>query len=121
MSFQFNWPEFDVEFIEEVKNSLTTILNEGDQPLTIADRIVVTDLSFGHQVGGMGEGEKRVEEEEEGSVRGEEGLERSCGRPTCSQSGKEWERVEGDERRWRRWKGMRGRGERDGGKRGERR
>lgn len=49
MSFQFNWPEFDKEFVEETKRSLTTVLNQGPKPLTIADRIEVTDLSFGHQ------------------------------------------------------------------------
>ncbi len=50
MSFQFNWPEFDAAFIEETKRSLTAVLNQGEQPLTIADKIVVTDLSPGHQV-----------------------------------------------------------------------
>lgn len=50
MSFQFNWPKFDKEFIDDIKKSLTTVLNQGKQPLTIADRITVIDLSPGNQV-----------------------------------------------------------------------
>jgi len=49
MSFQFNWPEFDEEFIEETKLTLTKVLNKGSKPLTIADKIYVTDLHFGRQ------------------------------------------------------------------------
>eukprot|EP01111_Echinosteliopsis_oligospora_P005838 TRINITY_DN1955_c0_g1_i1.p1 TRINITY_DN1955_c0_g1~~TRINITY_DN1955_c0_g1_i1.p1 ORF type:complete len:253 (-),score=69.39 TRINITY_DN1955_c0_g1_i1:64-822(-) len=47
MAFQFKWPQFDKEFIVDTKQTLTDLLNQGPTPSIIADRIVVTDLSFG--------------------------------------------------------------------------
>ena len=49
MSFRFNWPEFDVHFIEKASQELENALNRGKKPSNICDLIHVKDLHMGTQ------------------------------------------------------------------------
>lgn len=53
MSFKFNWPEFDEEFVQKAQEQLTAALNktgDSDKPANIVDKIVVTELNMGTKV-----------------------------------------------------------------------
>jgi len=51
MSLKFNWPDFEQQsqFVELTKQSLTDVLNEGEQPSSIVGPIKVTRLVLGSQ------------------------------------------------------------------------
>ncbi|CAO3574266.1 unnamed protein product [Mortierella alpina] len=47
MAFQFQWPYFSEEFIQEAKTMLTNALNKGNKPAVIVDHITVKELDMG--------------------------------------------------------------------------
>lgn len=49
MSFRFNWPEFDQEFINLASVELENALNRGKKPSNICDMIRVKELHMGTQ------------------------------------------------------------------------
>lgn len=49
MSFRFNWPEFDQEFINLASVELENALNRGKKPSNICDTIRVKELHMGTQ------------------------------------------------------------------------
>jgi len=47
MSFRFNWPEFEAEFIQKASRELENALNRGKKPSNICDLIRVKELFMG--------------------------------------------------------------------------
>jgi len=48
MSFQIEWPTFDEPTLEKIRTQITEILNQGELPDAICDRMVVAGLDFGN-------------------------------------------------------------------------
>ncbi|CAG8537672.1 3922_t:CDS:2 [Ambispora gerdemannii] len=49
MAFNFSWPSFSPEFIEQSRQLLNTALNKSNKPANIVDHIVVKELNMGTQ------------------------------------------------------------------------
>lgn len=49
MSFRFDWPEFDKDFIQRASTELENALNRGKKPSNICDLIHVKELNMGTQ------------------------------------------------------------------------